>query len=118
MDAPKNMSFFNEGLFRARLTFPFSSVIVGNSIAGLKAYQVPKRKGICIYNGFNFNRITNLEIKAIVRSKFNINTAKIVGMVAGFFDRKDYETYLKTALLILKERTDVSFMAIGEGPKA
>ena len=116
INAPKHMSFFNDGLFRTRLTFPFSSVIVGNSLAGLKAYKVPQKKGICIYNGFNFNRITDLEAKAIVTDKYNIITPKVVGMVAGFFDRKDYETYIKAALSILKKRTDVTFMAIGDGP--
>ena len=37
-------------------------------------------------------------------------------MVGGFFERKDYKTYLEAALLVLKKRTDVTFMAIGEGP--
>lgn len=116
VDAPKNMSFFYKELFRARLTYPFSTVIVGNSHAGLDAYKVPNSKGICIYNGFNFNRIRNLENKTVVRSKLNINTVKIVGMVAGFYDRKDYVTYIKAALLILNQRKDVTFIAVGDGP--
>ncbi len=115
-DATKNMSFFHEELFRARLTFPFSTAIIGNSQAGLEAYKVSSRKGICIYNGFNFERISNLKDKNEIRKKFNINSKKVVGMVGGFFDRKDYETYINAALGVLSQRKDVTFVAVGEGP--
>lgn len=115
-DAPNNMSFFDKKLVRAKLSFPFSKVIIGNSKAGLAAYKVPKKKALCIYNGFEFNRINNLKDKAEIREKFNIQTTKVIGMVGGFFERKDYETYIRAALLVLKQRTDVTFMAIGEGP--
>ena len=115
-DAPNNMSFFDKKLVRANLSFPFSKVIIGNSNAGLSAYKVPKKKALCIYNGFDFNRINDLKDKAEIREKFNILTAIVIGMVGGFFERKDYETYIRAALLVLKQRTDVTFMAIGEGP--
>jgi glycosyltransferase involved in cell wall biosynthesis len=115
-NAPDNMGFFDKELVRAKFSFPFSKFIIGNSKAGLSAYKVPKKKGICIYNGFDFNRINDLKDKASIRNQFNILTTKVVGMVAGFFERKDYETYLKAAFLVLKHRTDVTFMAIGEGP--
>ena len=115
-DEPNKMSFFDKKLVRAQLSFPFSKVIIGNSNAGLSAYKVPKKKALCIYNGFDFNRINNLKDKSAVRDSFNIITPKVIGMVGGFYERKDYETYLKAALLVLKHRTDVTFMAIGEGP--
>lgn len=115
-DAPPNMGFYHKELFRARLSFLFSSVVVGNSKAGLSAYKVPDKKAICIYNGFGFNRVSNLQDKNRVRDLFKISTSKVVGMVGGFFDRKDYDTYVKSALTILKQRTDVTFIAVGDGP--
>ena len=115
-DAPANMGFFDKKLVRAKLSFPFSKVIVGNSKAGLSAYKVPKKKGLCIYNGFDFNRVNDLKDEAVIRNQFNILDTKVIGMVGGFFERKDYETYLRAALLVLKHRKDVTFMAIGEGP--
>lgn len=114
-DAPENMNFFDSRLLRARLTFPFSSVIVSNSKAGLKAYKVSSSKGICIYNGFDTNRTLNLQTKSTIRNLFGIKTEIVVGMVGSFFGNKDYKTYIKSALCILKERNDITFMAIGDG---
>lgn len=115
-DAPKNMKLFDQRLFRARLTFPFSKVVVGNSHAGLEAYKVPKRKRVCIYNGFDSNRILNLREKTHIRKQWNINAKNVIGMVAGFYDRKDYATFLRAGLELLGQRTDVAFMAVGSGP--
>lgn len=115
-DAPKNMDFFDERLFRARLTYPFSKVVVGNSLAGLMEYKVPEKKAVCIYNGFDGNRISNLKEKALIGKEFTIKTRSVIGMVGGFFDRKDYETYLKAALIVLNERKDITFVAVGDGP--
>jgi glycosyltransferase involved in cell wall biosynthesis len=115
-DAPRNMRFFDKRLLRARLTFPFSSTIIGNSNAGLAAYGVPKNKGICIYNGFDANRILNLKDKTIIRKQFKISTEKVVGMVGSFSERKDFDTFIDAALILLNKRMDVTFVAVGEGP--
>ncbi|MCP4976132.1 MAG: glycosyltransferase, partial [Maribacter sp.] len=115
-DAPANMGFLDKKLFRAKLSFPFSKVVIGNSKAGLSAYKVPKEKALCIYNGFDFNRINDLKSKDSIRNQFNIKTAKIIGMVGAFFERKDYDTYFKAALIILGQRKDVTFIAVGDGP--
>ncbi|MDH3697588.1 MAG: glycosyltransferase [Flavobacteriaceae bacterium] len=116
-DAPKNMKFFDSRLFRARLTFPFSKVVVSNSYAGLKAYKVPKHKGICIINGFDMQRISDLKEKELVRKELRIQSPYVIGMVGSFSERKDYDTYLNAALKILELRNDVSFIAVGDGPK-
>lgn len=115
-DAPTNMPFFDKRLFRARFTFPFSAVVVGNSKSGLEVYHVPKSKGICVYNGFDFDRLLNVSEENAVREKFGIKTKKVVGMVGAFFDRKDYNTFLKAAIIVLKERKDVTFVSVGDGP--
>ncbi|WP_289063690.1 glycosyltransferase [uncultured Zobellia sp.] len=116
VDAPENLSFRNKDYFRTKLAIPFSKVIVGNSLAGLRAYKIPTKKGLCIYNGFDLNRISELKNESKVRREFNITTPKIVGMVGNFSERKDFKTYIKAAMIVLNQRDDVTFLAIGEGP--
>lgn len=106
---------FDKTWTRSKFTFPFSDVIVSNSYAGLKCYKAPSPKSICIHNGFDFERIKKLQEKQIVKAKFNINTEKVVGMVASFSKRKDYETYILAAQMVLEERENVTFLAIGGG---
>jgi len=106
---------FSKSCIRSKITFPFSDVILANSIAGLKAYNAPVHKSVCIYNGFDFNRIRSLQDKNTVRGKFNINTEKVAGMVATFSNNKDYETYIAAAKMILQKRNNVTFLAIGGG---
>jgi len=108
-------NFFSKSCIRSKITFPFSDVILANSNAGLKAYNAPLHKSVCIYNGFDFNRIRRLHDENTVRRKFNINTEKVVGMVASFSDNKDYETYVSSAKMILQNRNNVTFLAIGGG---
>lgn len=116
-NAPDDMRFFDSRLIRAKFTFPFSKVIVSNSLAGLKVYSVPKEKGVCIYNGFDVNRTLELKSKTLIREEFKITTDKVVGMVGGFHGKKDYATYIEAALLLFERRNDVTFMAIGGGPE-
>jgi glycosyltransferase involved in cell wall biosynthesis len=113
IDAPQKRNVTNKHWLRARLTFPFSDIIVGNSQAGLKAYKAPKSKSVVVYNGFNFNRVDNLVPENDIRNKLEIETKHIVGMVANFWWRKDYPTYFRAAQILLKKRRDVVFLAIG-----
>ncbi|HHH49670.1 MAG TPA: glycosyltransferase, partial [Saprospiraceae bacterium] len=115
-DAPLDLDLKHPDYFRGRLTYPFSDVVIGNSKAGLKAYKAPAGKSICIYNGFDFNRIKHLENKEKIFKQLNIKTEKLVAMVGGFFERKDYDTYIKAACQVVAQRNDVSFLAIGDGP--
>ena len=114
MDAPEKRSICNKFWLRAKLTFPFSDAIVGNSKAGIKAYSAPKGKSHVIYNGFNFKRISHLIPKEIIRNQLNISTKYIIGMVATFSDFKDYPTYFCAAKLLLNKRNDITFLAIGK----
>ncbi len=99
--------------WRARFTFLFSKLIIGNSLAGLTAYKAPVRKSICIKNGFNFNRTHQLVDREQVKNKLGIKTPFIVGMVATNSKYKDYTTFFKAAQKILNKRSDVTFIAIG-----
>jgi glycosyltransferase involved in cell wall biosynthesis len=113
VNCPSKRNILNKRLFRAKLSFPFSNVIIGNSKAGLKAYNAPLKKSIVIYNGYNFNRSKNLLDKNSIRQQLNIHTKYIIGMVATFSKSKDYDTYFKAASIVLRERNDITFLAIG-----
>lgn len=115
VNATPNMGFFDLHFIRARLTYPFSSVIVANSIAGLKAYDVPKQKGRYIYNGFDRKRFSNLRDPEEVRNELNIQTEYIVGMVSRFEIEKDYVTFINAGIKLLEDRNDVTFVAVGGG---
>lgn len=101
---------------RAKLTFPFSDVILSNSHAGLKAYHAPVHKSRVIHNGFNFSRVSKLTQPEEVRKSLQIETRYVIGMIGAFHDRKDYDTYIMAALKILGKRKDVTFVAVGDGP--
>ena len=111
-NAQKNLP---KSLLGHKLPFAFSNKIVANSFAGLKAYNAPTTKSSVIYNGFDFNRIDNLETKDNIRKMFNINTTYVIGMVASFSETKDYITYIHVAIKLLEQRKDVTFLCIGSG---
>jgi len=112
-NSPLRWNIFNTNLLRSKLTFPFSNYIVGNSKAGILAYRAPSERSYIIHNGFDFNRINNIIEKKIILKELNIKTKFVVGMVASFSKAKDYKTFLSAAQTILKQRTDVTFVAIG-----
>lgn len=114
-DAPPHTTRWNKNYLMGKLTIPFSDIIVANSRAGLAAYQIPERKGLCIYNGFDPERVSNLTDEAELRSILGITTPHIVGMVANFSPRKDYATFVEMACRICRLRDDVTFLAVGSG---
>ncbi len=111
-DAPLKIS---NSFFGPRTIFKFSDKIIANSLAGIKAYNPPKEKCRVIYNGFDFNRIAELKDREVIRREFGIKTKFVVGMVATFYEKKDYATYLKAASLVLSQRNDITFLCIGDG---
>ena len=114
--APPKLSLFSKRYFFYVISYPFSDVILTNSNAGLYSYRVPKNKGKYIYNGFDFNRANVKNNKDNIRAKFTIETKYVVGMTGGFYDRKDYPTFVKAAEIVLSNRNDVTFIGIGGGP--
>jgi len=115
-NAPKHLRIWQKELFLTKFTFVFSDFIVGNSKAGLEAYDAPSYKSASIPNGFDFNRIKNIENVKTVRERYDIGNKKVIGKVAAFADRKDYVTYFKAASRICQIRDDVMFFAVGNGP--
>jgi glycosyltransferase involved in cell wall biosynthesis len=113
VNCPPRDKLFNKRFLHSRLSFPFSDIIIGNSKAGLNAYNAAGKKSIVIHNGYNFKRSEDLIEKYELREQLKINTKYIVGMVATFSKSKDYPTFFKAAEIVLKERNDITFLAIG-----
>lgn len=113
IDSPLKRNIFNQYWLRARLTFPFSDVIVGNSAAGLDAYKAPPHKSIVIHSGFDFRRTENILPAEEIRKQLNVSNGYIIGMVASFSGYKDYPTYYEAAKILLNKRSDLTFLAIG-----
>ena len=102
---------------RSFLSFPLSDVIQSNSYAGLEAYNVPERKRNVIHNGFDFGRIGTLKDKNAIREELHIETRYVAGMVAGFKYQKDYNSLIHAAMKIHRQRDDITFVCVGDGPE-
>lgn len=115
--AAANRTMRDPDYFRSRWTLPFTDIVVANSRAGLAAYSLPATKARCIPNGFDPARIAQLADPAVVRQSLQITTPHIVGMVAAFSRFKDYETFFAMAQQLGARRGDVTFLALGDGPR-
>lgn len=115
-NAPPILPIYDKRRFRATLTFPFSYKIIGNSKAGLRAYRVPSKKGVCVYNGFDLKRVESLEKAEDVRERLGITEKFTVGMVAGFTPKKDWNTFIQSGLDLLSLTSDLCIVAVGDGP--
>jgi glycosyltransferase involved in cell wall biosynthesis len=114
-NAPQQQNLFNKHWLRARLTFPFSDLIIGNSKAGIIAYHAPSKKSFVVFNGFNFDRIEERSrLDCNPRNQLDIRTKYVVGMVASYSKSKDYNTFFEAAQRLLLLRNDVTFLAIGK----
>jgi glycosyltransferase involved in cell wall biosynthesis len=118
VDTPIKKNILNKDWLRAKLTFPFSNVIIGNSQAGLKAYKAPVKKSLCIYNGMDLNRFENLKNPKCIRKEIfggKSDRLFIAGMVAAFEVRKDYKTLIEAAITLLPHYEKLRFVLIGGG---
>lgn len=113
VDAPTDVKFGVQSL-----TLLFSDLIISNSKAGLASYNVSEKKSLVIYNGFDFNRLTNLVNPSDIRDEYNLSADIIIGMVASFSIFKDYTTYIKAAEVLLNKYDNIEFLCIGDGDKS
>jgi len=118
-DAYANLTIRDTHYLRVKLTTPFSAIFVSNSEAGIKAYKTPVHKSVCIYNGIDFSRFENLRPVSELETEIlgsPKNNRLILAMVAGFDGRKDFRTLIHAAVKICRERKDLVFLLIGDGP--
>ena len=116
-NAPARIGFLSRVWLRSRLTFPFSDVVLANSRAGLKAYRAPARKSAYIHNGFDLERIQQLQDPQTLRRELGITTSRVVGMVGKFISKKDYPTFIRAGILLLQQYNDLTLIAVGDGPR-
>jgi glycosyltransferase involved in cell wall biosynthesis len=117
-DTPIQQNILNKNWLRAKITFPFSDKIIGNSKAGLTGYSAPVKKSACIYNGMDFNRFKNLKDQDVLRKEvfgIDCNDIFVVGMVAAFEARKDYKTLIAGAVSMLQSDHLIRFLMVGNG---
>jgi glycosyltransferase involved in cell wall biosynthesis len=100
----------------SKIILPLSDIIVGNSYAGLRSYNIDENRGIVIYNGYDLSRSKNLIKKIDVKNQLKVKTRYLCGMVAVFRDHKDYITLIEAAKIIFTKRNDISFVMVGDGP--
>ena len=118
VDTPVKQNIFNKHWLRAKLTFPFSNLVIGNSKSGLEAYGASRRKSLSIYNGMDFLRFKNLKDSESLRKEIfgdNYNNIFVAGMVAAFEERKDYATLIKAAILLIENNNNIRFVLVGDG---
>lgn len=115
-DAPSGLSMWDSRFFRAKLTFPFSDVVLANSAAGLKAYKAPQHRGRFIHNGMDVERGADLKDRQSIYNKYKIDSKYLIGMIGAFHERKDYRTFLEAGQMVLEKCPEVSLIAVGDGP--
>jgi glycosyltransferase involved in cell wall biosynthesis len=118
VDTPVKKNIFNKHWLRARLTFPFSNVIVGNSNAGLIAYKAPRRKSLCIYNGMDLKRFEKIKEANLIKEELigkDANPKIVIGMVASFSKHKDYNTLINAAITLTSANNEILFILVGDG---
>lgn len=89
--------------------------ILSNSYQALKINEVPKKKAICIYNGFDPSRSVIKTPAEEIRKRYNIQTRYIVSMAGEYSFRKDYPLFVRAASKVLEQQPDVTFIAMGSG---
>lgn len=115
-DAPDNIHWYQKQYIRGRVTYPFSDVVLSNSLAGIRSYHAPAKKTLCIYNGIDMNRFSNLpDINQLKRNIGIDHFRFVVGMVGVFHERKDFNTFIEAAQIITRDHKDICFLLIGEG---
>ena len=106
---------FSELWWYLRLTIPISDMVIANSQAGLRLCGNSKSdKFRCIPNGVNLEDLVETP-SGNVLNELQIGNSKVVGMVANFADRKDYETPIRAVLELLHRGMDIVFIAVGDG---
>jgi glycosyltransferase involved in cell wall biosynthesis len=97
------------------MTFWLAHNVTSNTAEGLKVYEVPKRKGIVIKNGFNESRLQEIDSKhEIIENRTNFLT---VLMVANYTTKKDHMTIIKSGIRVLIKLPNVIFVFVGKGER-
>lgn len=103
--------------FFFKIDILFSDLILANSKAGISVYNVTSQKAKIIYNGVNLNRFQQEYNIEKIRNRLGVKTKYIAMMVASFSKYKDYDLFVDIARKMMAERTDLTFVGVGDGPE-
>lgn len=107
-------------LFRVlqKIAYKTADKIISNSKMGLGVEGFENSKNaLVIHNGIDKYNINNSSGETPLVNKY-IETPRKFNfvMVGRFYDLKDYVTYIRSAIILLKDKHDVGFYCIGDGP--
>lgn len=109
-------------LFRVACFFSrFADTIIVNSNAGKEYHQkrgFPEKKMVVIPNGIDTEIFKpDAGSGTRIRTEWGIKEdEKVIGLVARLDPMKDHPTFLEAAAILVKERKDVRFVCVGDGP--
>lgn len=100
----------------------FADLNIANSFAGKEhvvSQGFPVAKTVVIPNGIDADVFRpDAEAKARLRAEWGVAKHEhLIGLVARLDPMKDHPTFLRAASLLAKERNDVRFVCVGDGPK-
>jgi L-malate glycosyltransferase len=78
--------------------------------------KIPSSKLITIRSGIDLLKFDNVNPPANFREQLGISPNNlIIGTVAALESHKDYPTFIRAAKLVVSQRRDVTFIAVGDG---
>ena len=101
----------------------FADLIIANSHTGLDyaiAHGFPKEKMVVISNGIDTDEfVPDPDLRKNVRGNLGVReTDRLIGLVGRLDPMKGHPTFLKAAALLARERMDVRFLCVGDGPQS
>jgi glycosyltransferase involved in cell wall biosynthesis len=114
-DAKRDYNLLSLDSLFYKINFYFSDLILGNSEAGFRAYNIHNKKKRLIYNGVRLERFNLDERKLNIRHELKIQTTNLIIMVASTSKYKDYDLFLDVAKQINLTYKDVTFIGVGDG---
>jgi len=100
-----------------------ADLIIANSHAGKRFYVSLGYRAdrmIVVHNGVDTVRFhPDADAGRIVRSRWNIKDGELViGMIGRLDPQKDHPNFLRAASIVARQRQDVRFVCVGNGPAA
>lgn len=114
VSAKKERKFSKHYLIE-KLSFVMSDIIISNSDAGLDAKGISSKKGRVIVNGFDFSRLENLKSKTTIKKDLQIESSRIVCMIARIDEHKDTKMFIDIACRYKEISKDCTFLVVGKG---
>lgn len=109
---PRNIHFWTN-LWTCRV----ADGVIGNSKLGLEVYSIPKEKRICIYNGFNDERVArvrNLDANRL-KEELGVKGRRVICMIGRVDGNKDFDSFIELAKIMHSKDENLLFLCVGKG---